>query len=318
MNKINKFSEFNFSEKKLSKIAYDVLYQKATETPYKNLYWNFWKPGIFVDPTNGEALFSSYDKYHSSCGWPAFYYPIDENAIKYLEDYSLSSFRIEIRTAKSNLHLGHVFDDLDYGVLAKKAKRFCINSAAIKFISEAEILLSNYQPWIKLWNTNKLKNKKNVKMITVAGGCFWGVEALIQSLSGIYQTTVGYANYDWKEPILYKEVCSGQTKATEAVQIFYNSELISLETILNTFFKHISPITLNYQGNDYGTQYRSGIYYSDLNDLTILKPYFLKLQQGYSQKIVCELLLLKNYFLAEDEHQNYLIKNPYGYCHIKI
>ncbi|XBA51492.1 Peptide-methionine sulfoxide reductase MsrA/MsrB [[Mycoplasma] cavipharyngis] len=314
---MKKFVDYRFSEKNLSSKSKEVLYQNGTESPFNNEYWNHWEQGIYVDPSNGDALFSSYDKFSSSCGWPAFYRPIESHLVKTKEDYSHNMYRTEVRTANTDLHLGHVFDDLDPNVLAKGAQRYCINSAALKFISEKEIIASGHQPWIDFWSHSKAKNQKDVAMITIAGGCFWGVQHLIRDISGVYFTTVGYANANSDKPVTYSQVCSGDTGATEAVQVFYNKKYLDLDHLLTIVFSHVDPTTLNQQGNDRGSQYRSGVYYSELDDATKIKHFFAKLQKYWTKPIVSEILPLKNYYLAEEYHQDYLIKNPHGYCHIK-
>ncbi|WP_391592250.1 peptide-methionine (S)-S-oxide reductase MsrA [[Mycoplasma] cavipharyngis] len=154
-------------------------------------------------------------------------------------------------------------------------------------------------------------------MITIAGGCFWGVQHLIRDISGVYFTTVGYANANSDKPVTYSQVCSGDTGATEAVQVFYNKKYLDLDHLLTIVFSHVDPTTLNQQGNDRGSQYRSGVYYSELDDATKIKHFFAKLQKYWTKPIVSEILPLKNYYLAEEYHQDYLIKNPHGYCHIK-
>ncbi|WP_416388927.1 peptide-methionine (S)-S-oxide reductase MsrA [Mycoplasmoides fastidiosum] len=155
-------------------------------------------------------------------------------------------------------------------------------------------------------------------MIVIGGGCFWGVQHLIRDISGVYHTTVGYANANENRPITYSQVCSGTTGAVEVVEVFYNKKILPLERLLNIVFQHVDPTTLNQQGNDKGSQYRSGVYFTDINDLPKITQFLKNLQHQYNQPIVTEVEHLRNYFLAEEYHQNYLIKNPNGYCHIKF
>lgn len=156
---------------------------------------------------------------------------------------------------------------------------------------------------------------ENLKSIVVAGGCFWGVEEYYRRLEGIEDTQVGYAQGSKANPT-YKEVCSGLTGHTEAVLLHYDPKSISLHTILDNLFRMIDPTLLNQQGNDIGTQYRTGIYTDNENDLSIVKDFVLSRQSEYDKEIVTETQLLKNFFPAEDEHQLYLHRNPNGYCHI--
>ena len=156
-----------------------------------------------------------------------------------------------------------------------------------------------------------------MKTIVVAGGCFWGVDAYMSKIDGVVETKVGYAN-GTKEAPTYDEVCSGNTGHAEACFISYDEKLISLEKILNKFWGIIDPIALNRQGADVGSQYRSGIYYSDKNDLDIILSTKDKIQSKYKKEIVTQIQPLSCFYNAEDYHQKYLQKNPSGYCHIDL
>ena len=151
--------------------------------------------------------------------------------------------------------------------------------------------------------------------IHLAGGCFWGVEEYYRRLKGVLDTSVGYAQGNTKDPN-YKEVCSGTTGYVEAVEIHFDTREISLQQILDHLFRMIDPTTLNRQGNDIGTQYRTGIYPSNENDLLIAQDFVANRQSFYKQPIVTEVELLRNYYIAEPMHQMYLEVNPQGYCHI--
>ena len=156
-----------------------------------------------------------------------------------------------------------------------------------------------------------------MKEIVLAGGCFWGVEAYFQRFDGIIRTQVGYANGTTKEPG-YEQVCSGITGHAEVVNIEYDENVISLQDILEKFFKVIDPTILNRQGPDRGSQYRTGIFFIDSSDKDIIENFVLEEQKKYEKLIVTEILPLKYYYPAEDYHQEYLKKNPNGYCHIKF
>ncbi len=154
-----------------------------------------------------------------------------------------------------------------------------------------------------------------LKDIYFAGGCFWGVEEYFSRIPGVYDVTSGYANGKTDNPG-YREVCSQKTGHAETVHVRYDPSLVSLTTLTRQFFKIINPLSLNKQGNDIGSQYRSGVYYCDESDRAQIQAVFDEVQQGYDKKIVTELEPLKHYYLAEDYHQDYLVKNPGGYCHI--
>ena len=156
-----------------------------------------------------------------------------------------------------------------------------------------------------------------MKEIYLAGGCFWGVEAYYKRINGVEDTEVGYANSRMESPS-YKEVCTGRTDAAETVKIIYDEEKITLEEILKALFKVIDPTLINRQGPDIGNQYRSGIYYTDEGDRETVDKFIEKVKGDYKMPIATEVMKLENFYEAEDYHQDYLDKNPDGYCHIKL
>ena len=155
----------------------------------------------------------------------------------------------------------------------------------------------------------------NVATIYLAGGCFWGVEKYMASVNGVINAQAGYANGDTASPT-YRDVSSGRSGYTETVRVDYDPAVAPLPFLLELFYKAIDPTTLNRQGNDVGTQYRSGIYYSDPADREIVEASLAQLQERYDKPIAVEAEALKSYATAEDYHQDYLDKNPGGYCHI--
>lgn len=158
-------------------------------------------------------------------------------------------------------------------------------------------------------------DKEANKVIYLAGGCFWGTEKYLSGMKGIMKTDVGYANGNTENPT-YEEVCYNNTGHAETVRVEYDPEVISLPFLLRLYYDVINPISVNKQGADTGTQYRTGIYYVDEADLTVINASIARLQTNYDKPIAIEVLPLKNYYLAEDYHQKYLDKNPNGYCHI--
>lgn len=158
---------------------------------------------------------------------------------------------------------------------------------------------------------------KSMKEIVLAGGCFWGVEEYISRVSGIIETRVGYAN-GTKENPTYEEVCTNTTGHAEAVYIKFDENIISLEDLLNRFWRIIDPTLKNRQGPDIGSQYRTGIYYIDKKDLPIIMKTYNEQKGKYGVKIATEVELLKVFYDAEEYHQKYLKKNPGGYCHIDL
>lgn len=158
---------------------------------------------------------------------------------------------------------------------------------------------------------------KNIKKIYLAGGCFWGVEAYMKRINGVIDANSGYANGITENPT-YEDVIYNGTGHAETVEVTYNSEKIGLETLLKYYFRIIDPTSLNKQGNDKGTQYRTGIYYTELEDKEVIEKEITLLQKNYPKKIMVEVTPLIRFDLAEDYHQDYLKKNPNGYCHIDL
>lgn len=157
----------------------------------------------------------------------------------------------------------------------------------------------------------------SVKEIYFAGGCFWGTEHFFKQVRGVVATEVGYANGNIENPT-YEQVYTDKTGFAEVVKVCYDEKVISLEKLLVLFFKTIDPTSLNKQGNDVGTRYRVGIYYTDEKDRNIIIEKLSDLQKSYSSPIVIENEPLKKFYGGEEYHQNYLDKNPNGYCHIDL
>ncbi len=156
-----------------------------------------------------------------------------------------------------------------------------------------------------------------MKEIVLAGGCFWGVEEFFARIDGVIETDAGYANGRIENPT-YEQVCYENTGFAEAVYIQYDETKLSLEKLLDKYWSIINPTALNRQGNDVGSQYRTGIYYLNEEDLRTIVESKERIQHNYEKKVVTEIKLLENYYKAEEYHQRYLKKNPGGYCHIKL
>jgi peptide-methionine (S)-S-oxide reductase len=156
-----------------------------------------------------------------------------------------------------------------------------------------------------------------VKKIWFAGGCFWGVEAYFIQLKGVLNATVGYGQGIIDRPT-YQQVCTGTTGHTEICEITYEEKQLSLQKLLEHFFRIIDPTTLNRQGPDRGTQYRSGVYYIADEDKKVILDFVERMQSKYSSRIVVEVEPMRRFFPAEEYHQRYLEKTPGGYCHINL
>lgn len=160
-------------------------------------------------------------------------------------------------------------------------------------------------------------NTMDKREIYLAGGCFWGTEAYMKRLPGVIATEVGYANSDLDRPT-YEDVCSGETGAAETVRVEYDADVISLPLLLAAYLRTIDPFALNRQGNDRGTQYRTGIYWTDPADERACASALTALVRTTGKRPVVEMGPLGNFYPAENYHQDYLDANPFGYCHVNL
>lgn len=153
------------------------------------------------------------------------------------------------------------------------------------------------------------------RTIYLAGGCFWGTQKYLDQLKAVVETEVGYANGTTEHPS-YEEVCHNNTGHAETVRVVYDDEQISLEELLQFYFKSINPTSINRQGEDQGSQYRTGIFYTEAQQEPVIREQLTDLAKGYDKPLVVECLPLNNFYPAEEYHQKYLEKNPHGYCHL--
>ena len=164
-------------------------------------------------------------------------------------------------------------------------------------------------------NDNNTVDSGKLKEIYLAGGCFWGLEAYMQKIKGVEDAVSGYANGKTDNPS-YKDLhTSGHA---ETVKVVYNPDMVSLEELLEYYLRVVDPVSINKQGNDTGTQYRTGVYYTNNSEKTIIEKVLANEQNKYDKPIAIEVLPLQQFFIAEEYHQDYLDKNPGGYCHIDL
>lgn len=157
--------------------------------------------------------------------------------------------------------------------------------------------------------------EEDMRTLYLAGGCFWGVEKYFAQFEGVIDTEVGYANGPETELLSYRDVCNGSGHA-ETVKVTYDESRISTYDMINYYFMVIDPLSVNKQGNDSGIQYRTGIYYTDASELDAIKAAYQEQEEKIGQPLAVELEPLRNFYSAEEYHQDYLEKNPGGYCHI--
>lgn len=156
-----------------------------------------------------------------------------------------------------------------------------------------------------------------IKEIYLAGGCFWGMQHYLKQIRGVVRTDAGFANGNISHPT-YREVYTDVTGYAETVKVTYDTEVLGLERLIQIYFMAIDPLSLNKQGEDTGTRYRTGIYYSNPADLGSIKKIFDRVAGEIGATPVVEVKPLKNFYKAEAEHQDYLDKHADGYCHIPV
>jgi peptide methionine sulfoxide reductase msrA/msrB len=277
-----------------------VTKQCGTEPAFNNAYWDEHRPGIYVDVNTGEVLFTSIDKFDSGSGWPSFTKPVDNASIIEKPDASLGIIRTEVRTNAS--HLGHVFDDGPNGSL-----RYCINSASLKFIPYTELNSSGYGSYEKLFPYEKA---------LFSGGCFWGVQHLLDTVPGVVMTEAGYTGGFVANPT-YEQVSSGNTGHAESVLVAFDPSKISYKELLSYFWRLHDPTTIDRQGPDVGSQYRSAIFYFNEEQNATARQSELEFDNSHVFKnpAVTEIVAAKPFYPAEEYHQEYIDKNPLTFCH---
>jgi peptide methionine sulfoxide reductase msrA/msrB len=299
--------------KKLSAEQRRVTQESGTEPPFQNAYWNHHQAGLYVDVVSGEPLFSSLDKFDSGTGWPSFTKPVETNVVE-KSDSAYGMVRTEVRSKFADSHLGHVFDD---GPADKGGLRYCINSASLRFVPVEKLEAEGYGAFLSLFQS-KGKAMQTTEVAYLAGGCFWGMEDLLRKIPGVVETEVGYTG-GWVENPKYDDTHDSKSGHAESVKVTFDPKVISFEMLLEKwFFRMHDPTTLNRQGNDVGSQYRSAIFFT--SEAQKKAAELVKGRANTSGKwkkpVVTEIAQFGKWWRGEEYHQDYLVKNPGGYtCH---
>lgn len=264
--------------------------QKGTERAHSSELCELFEPGRYACVCCGTVLFDAEEKFQSGTGWPSFTQPLADNVIAYHKDKGFGMYRIETVCNTCDAHLGHVFQDGP----PPSGLRYCINAMALK------------------------KVETHSRKATFGGGCFWCTEAIFQKIKGVTRVESGYSGGKVKNPT-YREVTSGLTGHAEVVEVTYDQRQISFSELIRIHLTTHNPCSLNRQGADAGTQYRSIVFYRSEEEKKQALQVIEEVQKLYDEMIVTEVKEFQAFFKAEEYHQNYYKDNAEkSYCQLVI
>ncbi len=278
MTKDDYFSDLNEKER-------DIIVYKGTETPFSGKYNNHFDAGVFICRACKNPLYESNSKFDSGCGWPSF---DDEilGSISRHKDFSGGRERTEICCNQCGGHLGHVFHGEK---ITEKDTRHCVNSLSIQF-----------------------KKYNNLSKIYLGAGCFWTVDAIFSNTKGVYMSQTGYMGGNIVNP-QHNDVRLGKTNHLEVVEIYFDEEIISLDSLLNIFWANFDSKNLNKRISDIVSQYTFAIFYNTDEQKEIIFNSINSIQKKWGQSIDTQIKKSGDFFRAEEQHQRYFMKNKINF-----
>jgi peptide methionine sulfoxide reductase msrA/msrB len=290
-----------------------VIVHKGTERPFTGEYWNYKGDGTYVCRRCDAPLYRSDDKFDSGCGWPSFDDEIP-GAVKRVPD--ADGRRTEILCAACGAHLGHVFEGEH---LTEKNVRHCVNSISLDFVPEGEAgsgAAGEREEGREDASAADADSPDREARAYFAGGCFWGVEHMLQEVDGVSAVRSGYMGGTTESPT-YREVCSGTTGHAETVEVVFDPEVVTYEELAKLFFEVHDPTQVDRQGPDRGSQYRSAIFYADDEQKAVAEE-LIRILKSKGYDVATEVSPAGPFWAAEDYHQDYYEKSGgRPYCHTR-